>query len=289
MLDKWTIITDPGVDDLIALVLLNKLSRNKSHSLIATFGNVALEFTDQNTREFISLVTPHWSYFKGSELPISGKRTIAWGDSFHGQDGTWGVHIGNHQKVKSLRGYPNNKNIISLGPLTDLVKLQENLSLESVTIMGGVFNARGNETEYSEFNIASDPESAYSFFNHAGNTRVKIVPLDVANKVRWSLKQVKSIPESNKVNIWLKKLLVTWFSNYKNGKADYFELFDPLTVYLHFNSEKALWKKSGIMVRLKGREKGRTVFSDRNSQCEIALDIYDKTNVANQIFKLLFQ
>lgn len=288
MLNNITIITDPGVDDLVALALLDKLSHNKKHSLISTFGNVALNSTEQNAKEFISFVSPHWLYFRGSEVPVLGKRTIPWGDSFHGLDGTWGVHINNHHSVKVLNDYPVNKTIVSLGPLTELTKLQRKISLDTVILMGGAFIVKGNETEYSEFNIASDPEAAYTFFTTLNNIKVKIVPLDVTNKIKWSLEQVKSIPESNEVNVWLKKLLMTWFANYRKGKAQYFELFDPLTIFLFFYPKHANWKKSGVLIKVDGKERGRTIFSEKGKICEVALEIINPDEVANQIYRLLF-
>lgn len=56
-------------------------------------------------------------------------------------------------KLNALRGYPKNENVISLGPLTDLVKLQKKVSIKKVMVMGGAL-----------FNATADPEAVYLNF-----------------------------------------------------------------------------------------------------------------------------
>ena len=286
----FSVITDPGVDDLIALTLLSKLSKN-NNSIISTFGNVSLKFTDKNTKEFILLVAPEWSYFKGAELPLLGKIQTPWADSYHGHDGTWSVHPqrSNH-KVKLQTGYPENKNVISLAPLTDLTKIHSQINLESVTIMGGSFDVTGNETQCSEFNIAADPESANNFFQSDKNLNIKVVPLDITHKVNWTQSQVNNIPETSKVNIWLKRLLLAWFKHHQPQSKEVFELYDPLAVYLAFFPDKAKWSNGNVSVILNGSERGKTVFKrNSNSTCKVALDLNDASRIEQEIFKIIFE
>ncbi len=286
-----TVISDPGVDDLVALTLLSKLSQSKDVSLISSFGNVALDLTDKNLREFLSFVSPSWSYFKGSKLPLAGKVQAPWAEFFHGGDGVWGVHPKiSMGKINILKKYPINDEVISLGPLTDLYKLQQKVSLTSVTIMGGAFFVPGNETKYAEFNVAADPEGAAAFFNNLSEkTKVRIVPLDGTGKVTWPIKKIKKIPETNKVNIWLKELLLTWFNNYHNKEVG-FELYDPLAVYLHFYPEKAKWIKGNVGIILKGEKRGKTTLEENlNSSCEVAIKVLNPKAISENIFKRVFE
>lgn len=283
-----TVITDPGVDDLIALALLSKLYQGDC-TLISSFGNVSHDYTSLNTKEFLSFVAPQWFYSKGSFQSLSQKPNTPWAENYHGKDGAWGVHPKrNTNTVKEIDKMPLGDSVISLGPLTDLVKLQ-NPSLKNVTIMGGAFDVKGNETQFSEFNIASDPHSAKLFFETINNCDVKIVPLDATNKAKWTKAQVLSIKEKDEVSTWLKQLLLAWFENYKQGESEYFELYDPLTIYLHFYPEYAVWKTASVSTITEGKEIGRTIISEESMPCKIAVDIPNPEIVSQKIFSLLFQ
>lgn len=283
-----TVITDPGVDDLVALALLNKLDPDKN-SLITSFGNVPLEFTDQNAREFIAQSVPHWNYYKGSKKALNGKQNAKWAAFFHGKDGSWGVHpkVGS-AKLNALKGYPKNENVISLGPFTDLVKLQKKVSINKVMVMGGAFNVAGNETKYSEFNAAADPEAVSEFFKNAKGVNVSVVSLDGTGKTTWPLFMVKGIPETNKTNILLKKLLLAWFEGFKDKNA-FFELYDPLAVYLNFFPKDAKWVKGDVEVILRGKKRGKTVLKkNERSSVKVAVEIPNPKLVGQKIFDLIF-
>lgn len=282
-----TVITDPGVDDLIALTLLSKLYPEDC-SLISSFGNVSHEYTSLNTKEFLSFAVPQWLYYSGASQSLAQKQNTPWAENYHGKDGTWGVHPqSNIDNVKEVHKIPFCDSIVSLGPLTDLAELI-NPSIKSVTIMGGAFNVKGNETAFSEFNIASDPHSAKLFFETVNSGDIKVVPLDATSKVKWTKDQIFSIKEKNEIGSWLKQLLLAWFENYKQGESEYFELYDPLTIYLHFYPEYAVWKTDGISIVAEGDEIGRTIISQKTYPCKIAIDILNPETVSQKIYNLLF-
>lgn len=284
----YTIITDPGVDDLVALTLLNKLDPERN-SLISSFGNVPLEFTDQNAREFIAHSAPHWDYHKGSEKALNGKQNAKWAVFFHGKDGSWGVHPKvDSTKLNALKGYPKNENVISLGPLTDLVKLQREVNLKKVMVMGGAFFVPGNETKYAEFNVATDPEAVSEFFKNTRGIDVLVVSLDGTGKTTWPFSMVKGIPETNETNIWLKKLLLAWFRGFKDKNAS-FELYDPLAVYLNFYPEDAKWVKGDVEIILGGEKRGKAILKKNNeSSVKVAIEIPNPEKVGQKIFDLIF-
>lgn len=286
-----TVISDPGIDDLIALVLLKKLEAKTNTCLVSTFGNATESITAQNAKEFISFVSPQWQLMHGSSMPMNNKIEHPWPDYFHGPDGVWGIHPEvNISKIKSIEVYPKNENVISLATLTDVNKLYKNNGFKNITIMGGAFLVEGNETQFAETNIAFDPDSAHDFFeNFSSNVRIKVVPLDVTRKVYWTLDQVLKIPESGKVNKWIKNLLLIWFDKYDHDKEKDFNLHDPLAVYLSFFPDKAKWFSSGVEVEIDGIKRGQTVFCDSNTSCEIALDLYKPNNISDDIFSIVFE
>lgn len=286
---NFTVISDPGIDDLVALVLLNKLNPNASNCLISTFGNATEKVTAQNAKKFISFVTPRWQFMHGSSKPFNSKLERPWPDYFHGSDGVWGIHPETDiSKIKPIATRPKNENIISLATLTDVYKLHKANGFKNITIMGGAFTIEGNETQYAETNIAFDPDSAHLFFNQFSNIKVKVVPLDVTRKVFWTLDQVNKIPEVNKVNRWIKKLLLTWFDKYDHDREKDFNLHDPLVVYLTWFPNEAVWNTSGVEVITKGEKRGQTVFNRGNPLCEVAVDLKNPYVTANSIFEKVF-
>jgi len=286
---RFTIISDPGIDDIVALVLLHKFLPKTNNCLISSFGNAPEDITAKNAKEFIVYVADHWYYMSGAKKPLNSILEHPWPDYFHGKDGIWGIHpevdVGN---VKPLSVWPRNKNVISLAPMSGLVKLSNIYKPREITVMGGAFFEEGNETKYAETNIAFDPDAAHKFFSKCDGIRVKIVPLDVTRKVFWTLDTIRSIPEDDKIKRWLKKLLLTWFKKYNHERETNFHLHDPLAVYLTFFPDFAIWKKSGVSVETHGKKRGQTTFDNNNPECEVAWNLIDATSISQKIFSLIF-
>lgn len=287
MVRSYTVTSDPGIDDLVALVLLYKLNPVAKNVLISTFGNATEEITSVNAKEFIAYVANSWKFLNGSKLPLNGKIERPWPDYFHGPDGVWGVH----PKV-DLRVVKNakmtSKHIISLATLTEPLKLIKKGEIEEITLMGGAFHIEGNETKYAETNMAFDPDAAGHFFENIKGVKVKVVPLDVTRQVYWTKQQVDSIPESNKINAWLKKLLRTWFDKYNHDKEKDFNLHDPLAVFLNFYPDYAEWVSNGIGVITDGKKRGQTVFNEVNQLCKIAINLKNPPAISNSIYNIVF-
>jgi purine nucleosidase len=287
-MNNYTIVSDPGVDDLVALVLLYKLNPSLQNSLISTFGNASQQITAQNAKEFISFVAQSWCYLDGAKIPINGKVERPWPDYFHGPDGVWGVHPKVNTKTISCAKSLPHQSVISLATLTEPLNLIREQRVEKITLMGGAFVVGGNETEFAETNIAFDPDAASSFFKESKKIKVKVVPLDVTQKVFWSKQKIQGIPENNEVNLWLKKLLLTWFDKYNHEREKDFVLHDPLAVYLDFYPRAAYWKTGEVKVIVKGSKRGQTLLDGANHSCEVALSLVNPTEIADLIFEKVF-
>lgn len=284
-----SVISDPGIDDLIALVLLHKLLPGVKNLLISTFGNAAEDITSVNAKEFISFVAESWNFMHGSKGPLNGMVERPWPDYFHGSDGVWGVHPpADIQNIHSNEKMKLKDECISLAPLTSIFQLLKTKEISEITLMGGAFEIEGNETRFAETNVAFDSDAAAYFFKEIENVKVNVVPLDVTRKVRWSKEQIDTIPETDKINIWLKQLLSTWFIKYNHEKEKDFNLHDPLAVFLHFFPEQAYWVTSGVQVMTKGKNRGQTVFCDHNPICHIAIDLQDEKKISQDIYSIIF-
>lgn len=285
----YTVVTDPGIDDIVALVLLHKLAGGANTSLVASFGNAPEEKVAKNAEELIAFVAPQWRLMHGAKGPLSGVLEYPWPDYFHGPDGVWGVHppVSDHA-AQPLAEYPDTADVVSLAPMTDVYKLLQNGVLRSATVMGGAFGVAGNETQYAETNIAFDPDAAQHFFSECRDVDVRVVPLDVTRQVVWTRDKVEGIPETTPVNKWLKRLLLAWFDKYNHEKEDAFNLHDPLAVYLNFFPEKAVRETRGIEVVTHGKQRGRTIWSDTNPPCKTAVQLHDAQRISEDIFSLVF-
>lgn len=287
----FTIISDPGIDDLVALLLLYKLSPDSQNSLVSSFGNVPENMTFQNAKEFVGLVAKNWKLSHGSCQPLNGKVEHPWPYYFHGYDGVWGVHskvVDSH--VSLSKKIAIEKQIISLAPLTDVYKILKGAKdkTESITVMGGVFKEEGNETKYAETNVAFDPEAAGLFFANCKGVKVKVVPLDVTRKVYWTEGVVDKIPETGEANKWIKKILNVWYVKYSHEREENFNLHDPLAIYLSFFPEVAVWENSGIKVLLNSDKRGKTEFCKSNFPCEAAMGLKHPGKISKEIFEIAF-
>jgi purine nucleosidase len=287
-MQNFTVITDPGVDDIVALILLSRLAPKARNTLVSTFGNAPLKFTLENTREFIALIAPSWKLKAGSSAPLRGKMEHPFPDYFHGPDGVWKVHTNiDTTKVAEDADFPKNTSLLSLGPFTDVLSTIKANKPLSMTIMGGAFNEPGNETEFAEFNFALDAEAAHQFFANCHGIQPMVVPLDVTRKVSWTKDMVQDIPEKDPGIAWMKQILLAWFENYNHEKEKDFNLHDPLSVYLSFYPENAVWEESGVEIVLEGEQRGRSIFNNINPLCRIALDLRNPAEISKKIYNTI--
>lgn len=284
---RFTVITDPGIDDLIAFLLLYKLSSNSKVQLVSCFGNISEKYTFQNAKEFIALTNAKWQLAHGSSLPLEGEFNPKKLFELFGTDGVRDIHVEfETSSVEIVKTISPAENIISLGSMTDLHKIlsKDNKEAQKVTIMGGVFNEAGNYTKHSECNIAFDPKAASLFFNNFKNLKVRVIPLNITKKTYWPHDLVKRIPETSKINIWIKKIILDWYQ--KRDKI--YKIHDPLAIYLHFYPQKAVWKETGVRIILSSKKRGKTEFDKKNPICNIALDIKNPDKIAEEIFNIVF-
>ena len=270
---------------MVALALLEKLAPNVNKLLISTFGNAPAELTAKNSEGFVGFMHNKWSYRQGEKLPLNGEIEHPWPVYFHGPDGLWNVRPPKTNKKAASRQIEINnfETLISLAPNTETYKLLKAQKPKKITLMGGAFEEKGNETPYAEFNFAFDPDAAQKIFENCKNIDVYLVPLDVTRKVTWTLEKVQSIPETSEMNKWLRKLLLAWFENYDHDKEKDFNLHDPLAVYLAFYPESIGWITSGVEVITEGKQRGRTVLSKDNPVCNVALYIDEPKTISEKI------
>jgi inosine-uridine nucleoside N-ribohydrolase len=172
--EKWIVDTDPGCDDMMAILYL--LSRPNIEVLMVSLvdGNVTLEHVSNNSRKILKLSGKTIPLFKGANGPII--RACENASSYHYCDGLGDIEeikkftaddirIDEEHSAVKLVEYvsknPGEVNLLCLGPLTNIATAMmlcpdfPNL-LKTVWIMGGSYFSRGNTTPTGEFNFIFD-------------------------------------------------------------------------------------------------------------------------------------
>lgn len=208
--DKIDLIidTDPGADDVVALLLAMASPDELNIRAITTVaGNVRLDKTSRNAR-----LAREWAgrtdipIYAGAPRPLL--RTPIYAANIHGAEGLPGVPVheptlglaeGNavNYLVDTLRkAKPHSITLAMLGPQTNLalalIQAPEiTQGLKEVIVMGGAHFNGGNITPVAEFNLFADPEAAEVVLG--SGVKLTYVPLDVTHKILTSEARLQQI------------------------------------------------------------------------------------------------
>lgn len=200
--------TDPGADDVVALLLALASPEELNVMAITTVaGNVRLDKTSRNAR-----LAREWAgreevpVYAGAPRPLV--RMPIYAENVHGQEGLPGVPV--HEPAKGLasgnavdylirtlsQAKPHSVTIAMLGPQTNLALAltqapEITQGIKEVVVMGGAHFNGGNITPVAEFNLYADPHAAQIVL--ASGVKLTYVPLDVTHKILTSEARLKQI------------------------------------------------------------------------------------------------
>ncbi|MBM1189579.1 nucleoside hydrolase [Pseudomonas weihenstephanensis] len=203
--------TDPGADDVVALLLaLASPEQLNVRAITTVAGNVRLDKTSRNAR-----LAREWAgreeipVYAGAPRPLV--RSPIYAENIHGQEGITGVPV--HEPAKGLESKnavnylietltaakPGSVTIAMLGPQTNLALALTQApgiakGIKEVVVMGGAHFNGGNITPVAEFNLYADPHAADVVLN--SGVKLTYIPLDVTHKILTSdarLKQIASL------------------------------------------------------------------------------------------------
>ncbi len=173
--------TDTAGDDITALLLALRHSRARVVGITTVAGNVSVKLATRNALIVLERLQHETiPVFPGCAQPLL--QPLQTTTHIQGQEGlgsatphsprlapqtTHGV-----QALLEISRRQPGLHILAIGPLTNLaMALMHDPTLPQrvaqVTIMGGTWTGRGNQTPVAEYNIWQDPEAAYRVF-HAG-------------------------------------------------------------------------------------------------------------------------
>lgn len=204
--------TDPGADDVVALLLaMASPEELKIRAITTVAGNVRLEKTSRNAR-----LAREWA--GREEIPVyagAGRpmvRTPIYAANVHGEEGLTGVKV--HEPKKPLAkgnavqylidtlsaAEPHSITVAMLGPQTNLAlaliqKPEIVNGIKEVVVMGGAHFNGGNITPTAEFNLFADPHAAEVVL--ASGVKLTYLPLDVTHKVLTSDARLKQLAAVN--------------------------------------------------------------------------------------------
>lgn len=271
---KIIIDTDPGHDDALAILLLEKSKIIDIKAVTTVAGNSTIQNVTNNARYILDLVYSKAPIYSGASKPLKKKLIQA---NVHGSSGLDGVDIVKNEKlnnlavekiIKIIKENPNKISILIIGPETNiagaLIK-EPNIKrlVKEFVIMGGAINCPGNKNRVAEFNIFVDPEAAEIVFN--SGVKITLIPLDVCNQVVLQESDFQNLKGSNlyePINSMMKKFIkrIQKFENFKGALV-----YDALAAYYLLNPNAFEIVKRDIRIETKGElTRGMTVCDNRN-------------------------
>ncbi|MFE6975829.1 nucleoside hydrolase [Streptomyces sp. NPDC057682] len=185
----YTLLCDPGIDDMVALMVLCGAGAPPAQ-VIATAGNVDLAAAVRNTAGLLQRLRP---VTDGITLGAGCDRAVGGpypgqGLGIHGDDGLGGrapapgPHPWPWPPAAGDPEPPAGRYLVT-SPLSHVVPALRRGDPLDITWMGGARECDGNATAVAEFNAWLDPEAADEVLRAPRSTAV--VPLDVTDLVTW--------------------------------------------------------------------------------------------------------
>lgn len=248
---KVIIDTDTGADDASAIILAVKSGKLDILGITTLVGNVSLEQSTKNVFATLEVVDCKIPVYQGSSENYSGEKIEAF--SVFGSDGMGDAGLVNTDAqpedkdavdfiLETVQQYPNEVEIIALGPATNIAKAIEHdpdtmKNVKMLWSMGTAGLGPGNASPVAEFNTYADPE-AYKVMLDSG-IDITIIGLDVCGgEAQWTDEQFEKLNSANAIG----KFVAASFSKIRdfyasNGSAGSVMNCDSLAMMCVINSD----------------------------------------------------
>jgi inosine-uridine nucleoside N-ribohydrolase len=281
--------TDPGGDDVVALLWLQSLAKQGVVEIVAittVAGNVQGRCTFANASQTLALGGfGHVEVGRAATLREHAEDAAY----IHGADGMGNLSrtlpAPKHQLsnaryahdiiIDKLSAAPGEITVVAIGPLTNLAAAEEKspgilAKAREIVLMGGAFRRQGNITSHAEFNIHYDPEAAQKVFASRGD--IVALPLDVTEQITFTTQLADEInqaaPESGIAQfiVALARFMSKTSMSYRaTGGIRGFHVHDAATLAYLFYPETLLLRRAHVRVETQGEwARGQTMFDDRH-------------------------
>ncbi len=297
--------TDPGGDDVVALLWLQSLAEQGVAEIVAVTtvgGNVHERNTFANASKMLAL-----GGFDSVEVGRSAPLQDASDDAshIHGADGMGNLsqtlppakhkfddaRFAHDIIIEKLDAATGQITLVAVGPLTNLAAAEEKspgilAKAKEIVVMGGAFRCRGNITSQAEFNIHYDPEAAQTVF--AARDDIVVLPLDVTQQITFTTQhavQVAYAERSSEIGHLLVELTRFMSKTSMGFRATQgvrgFHVHDAATLAYLFYPETLSLRRAMVRVETAGQwTRGQTLFDDRHGPKQqanawVALEVDD--------------
>lgn len=201
---KVIIDTDPGCDDMLAILLMASAPLVDILAVTTVAGNVPIQKTTNNARYILNFIGKSGvPVYSGCTQPLRREASYA---SVHGVSGLGDVVVSDKvtldgtavdQIIRLVQENPGEVTLLVLGPQTNIAKaLQKAPEImklaKAFVMMGGALNVPGNHNG-AEFNIGFDPDASLTVSQFP--VPKTYIPLDLCNTIQVPLSEFNRIDD----------------------------------------------------------------------------------------------
>jgi pyrimidine-specific ribonucleoside hydrolase len=240
---------DPGIDDMIAILVAVASPEIELLGVSTVGGNVGIDATTRNALDVLALAgRPDIPVARGADRPYVRSLDNR-AESVHGDNGLGGVTLpastaapvaasAVELMVQAIRAATEPVTLVATGPLTNVALLFAAYpavasEVARLVVMGGSIGA-GNRTPAAEFNIWADPEAAYRVLTEPGLPRpvpTTLVGLDVTYRTAYTPADLDRLRSAGTVATLCADALESYLAAYRREHAmDVVPLHDPVVM-----------------------------------------------------------
>jgi inosine-uridine nucleoside N-ribohydrolase len=203
--------TDPGIDDVAAILMGLGSQEVRVEGLTTIFGNASVTQSTVNALRLLEAAgRPDIPVYQGMGKCYNFTEPT-YAAQVHGSDGfgdiTWPLPITPPQRrhavleiIDRVLGAPGEITVVALGRLTNLalaisIEPQVASALHSLIVMGGAITIPGNITPVASANLWGDPEAADVVYR--SGAKIVQIGLDVCDQVEISAAQQQRVWQAN--------------------------------------------------------------------------------------------
>ncbi|MGV3551982.1 nucleoside hydrolase [Rhizobium sp.] len=268
--------TDPGVDDAMALLFLERHPDIDLIGITTAFGNASIETTTRNAQYLKQQWNMSAPIAKGSAAQFDPSRVAhAFPAHIHGDDGLGNIGVPDvvdvaldprpaHQLIiDTVKANPGEVTLVAVGRMTNLanaLKAAPEIAglVREVVIMGGAVDVPGNVTPAAEANIHGDPEAADYIM--IAPWKVVVVGLDVTLKTTMSRTELGELAKSGGEAVQLLDRLSQFYIDFYDDKvADSMVVHDTCACVYVVARDLFTTRAGAVRVMTTGIGEGKTI------------------------------